>query len=383
MSETYPIFQELISLDINLEQIYLDPNNPRFVNMSWDKISKDSFDDLSIQTEVKAKLINEFAVNKLVLNMEVNGYLPIDRVIVQEFKEGKYVVLEGNRRICAAKILKEKYESNHELVDDEIVKSLETIPCLVYTGSDSQASWIFQGLRHIIGVQEWSSFNKAKLLVTLMEDEGLNLTQVGKRFGLSPFGAGQWARGFYAFKQAKDESDYSKEVDERAYPYFQEIFNRANAPVREWLEWNDSEKKFDNELNFNEFLGWLYPRDEEEISEDLDESDILGDWTKRKIRNSRDIRLISYLLRNSSSDFEYFRTEGNLEKAYSRALQKKYEEESKKKSNPVHDLYQSLDNCIKSLDNIPFKILKDPDEKEKLMEKLDRLNRIIEELKDF
>ena len=31
------------------------------------------------------------------------------------------------------------------------------------------------------------------------------MSEVGKRFGLTPYGAGQWVRGYYAFKQAKEE----------------------------------------------------------------------------------------------------------------------------------------------------------------------------------
>lgn len=189
---TYPIFQELFSRDISIANIFLDPNNPRFLSMEWDFIVDDRISDPSIQKEIELKLIHEFGVNRLVMNMEINGYLPIDRVIVREFRDDQFVVLEGNRRICAAKQLKRNFEENPSLFDsEEIFESVKTIPCLVYTGSNQQASWIFQGLRHIMDVEDWSAFNKARLLVTLMDEEELNLTQVGKRFGLTAFGAGQ------------------------------------------------------------------------------------------------------------------------------------------------------------------------------------------------
>jgi len=203
MEQIFPIFKELSNIDLNLDSIFLDPNNPRFVNINWDQIPEERYDEDSIQDGVKQKLISEFSINKLINNMEVNGYLPIDRVVVKEFKDGKYVVLEGNRRICAAKEIKNKAEQNQESVDAEILSSVETISCLQYTGSDPEAAWVFQSLRHIMGIQDWSSFNKAKLLVNLKEEQNLSLTEVGKRFGLSAFGAGQWARGYYAFKQAR------------------------------------------------------------------------------------------------------------------------------------------------------------------------------------
>jgi hypothetical protein len=377
---TYPIFQELSSQDLTLDNIFLDPNNPRFVSMDWEDIPDEKINDPLVQNDAKDKLIKDFAINKLLMNMEINGYLPIDRVIVKEFDSGQYVVLEGNRRICAAKSLKEKYDDNNKLVDPEIISSIETIPCLVYSGTDSEASWIFQGLRHILGIQEWSAFNKAKLLVNLMDEESLSLTEVGKRFGLTGYGAGQWSRGYYAFKQAKDESDFTREIDEKIFPYFQEIFSRSNAPLRAWLEWNETESKFENELNFNELLSWLYPKDLDNIDESLDITDIQGEWSNRYIKTSRDLRTISSLLRNYNKEFEHFRGTLRLEEAYSISLQKKFEDEAKKKSNPIIEVYESIEECTKTLENLPFRMLQDVNEKAKLAKALAKLNKIVDEL---
>lgn len=376
----YPIYQELTSKNLILDNIYLDPNNPRFVSMDWEPIPDEKIIDSLIQKNAKAILEKKFSINKLLMNMEVNGYLPIDRVIVKEFDDRKYVVLEGNRRICAAKSLKEKYDENNDLVDTEIIASIESIPCLIYTGTDSEASWIFQGLRHILGIQEWSAFNKAKLLVTLMEEESLTLTQVGKRFGLSGYGAGQWSRGYYSFKQAKEESDFTREIDEKVFPYFQEIFSKSNAPLRTWLEWNESDFRFENDLNFNELLSWLYPKDLDNLDESLDITDVQGEWSNRRIKTSRDIRTISFLLRSFSTEFEHFRSNLGLEEAYSISLQKKFEEEAKKKSNPIIEVYESIEECTKTLENLPFRMLKDEEEKKKLILTLEKLNKIVYEL---
>lgn len=220
-NEVSTIYKELSPLSIALECIYLDPNNPRFTSLDWNEVSDDKIDDVILQDRVHNKLIEDFSIDRLIMNIETNGFLTIDRVVVKEFKPQKYVVLEGNRRICAAKELKRRYIENSSTVNGEVISSLKTIDCLIYTGTNQQPAWILQGLRHIMGVQDWSAFNKAKLLVQLMEDEELSLTEVGKKFGLTGFGAGQWVRGYYAFKRASEETDYTREVDEKAYPYFQ------------------------------------------------------------------------------------------------------------------------------------------------------------------
>lgn len=380
--DTHPIFKELFAEDIALENIYLDPNNPRFVSMTWDNIPDERIIEEAIQKIVIEKLYQEFAVDRLVMNMEINGYLPIDRVVLRKIDDTNYVVLEGNRRICAAKVLKQKFNENPSSVTKEIIDSIEKIPCLVYTGTNTEASWIFQGLRHIMGIKEWSAFNKARLIVILMEEEDLTLTEVGKRFGLTPFGAGQWVRGYFAFKQAKENSDYTKEVDERTYPYLQELFSKSNSPIREWMEWNESTKTFESQLNFNELLSWLYPRNTEEADESIDPSSLVGDWKNRKIYRSDDLRNISFLISKSPKEFELFRAEGNLERAYTIAVQKQYEEEAKKLSDPTNELFESLDVAIKNLENIPFRILKDGTQKGNLFERLEKISAIINELSD-
>ena len=76
----------------------------------------------------------------MVDNIQINGFLPIDRVIVKKFAENKYVVLEGNRRICAAKNIMELYKGNPEQVEESVVDSLKEISCLIYTGSERQPS---------------------------------------------------------------------------------------------------------------------------------------------------------------------------------------------------------------------------------------------------
>lgn len=372
MAENYgTLHKELVETVVDLKKIFLDPNNPRFTSKSWDNISDEHISEDSIQEVTKQRLVQEFSIYKLVDNIKINGFLPIDRIIVKKFAEDKYVVLEGNRRICAAKIIMENYEKDSDYVSDDVIDSLMQISCLVYTGSEEQPAWVFQGLRHIIGIQEWPAYNKARLLVQLMEDQDLTLTEVGKKFGLSAYGAGQWVRGYYAFTQAAEESDYTQEIDERAYPYLQEIFSRSNPVFKDWLMWNDTEYRFEDNLKFNEFLSWLYPRDEENV---LDGTEIKGNWENRRIKRSNDLRIISYLLRESVNEFEMFRADGDLEKAQNAANMKKYLESQ----DPAVETLDKIKNCTKALEDIPFKLV--VKQKEQLVELLTGLEEKAREL---
>lgn len=373
--------KELSPPNIPLQSLFLDPNNPRFVGSKTTRIPDDQIDKEFNQTAAMRMLVDNYGINKLRLNMEVNGYLPIDRIIVREFSSGKYVVLEGNRRVCAAKLIN-KYDSNGNVISPEVIESLQIIPCLIYTGSISNAAWIFQGLRHITGILEWSSFHKAKLLVEQMESESLSLTDVGRRFGLTAHGAGQWVRGYYAYRQASTETDYIEEIDDRAYPYFQEVFGRSNAPIREWLEWDERSYKFKNMLNLNEFTGWLYPKPSDSADFDLNTQDKKGDWSKRVIKTQDDIRNIAYLMKEAKKDFDTFRNELDLAKAYHIAVNRKYQEESEKTADRSQQVFESIDVCIKALDELPAKMLRERDTKYRLMTHLKKLKELIEALEN-
>ena len=378
---TEALVKDLKEIELPLESIYLDPNNPRFVGKNWTYVPDDEIENPNIQDQSRLRLVNEFGVDKLRMNMEVNGYLPIDRVIVREFTSSKYVVLEGNRRICAAKLMSD-YSPDGSAISKEVLDSLKQIPCLQYIGTDKDASWVFQGLRHISSISDWSSFNKAKLLVEQMERDDLNLTDVAKRFGLTPHGAGQWVRGYYAFKQALESSDFINEVDERAYPYLQELFSRSSAAAREWMEWNDKEHQFDNALNFNEFVSWLYPRFQTEQSEENQEpSEVMGDWEQRILRRGNDIRQLAFLLREDKEIFEKFRRDLDVEKAYSEAMTRKYQREAKETYDPSTKVFRVIASCVSVLENIPYKMLKDSDSRELLFQALQQLQDTIVDLK--
>lgn len=373
----YPLFKELEAIQIPLEDIYLDPNNPRFVGSKWDYVPNEEIDQPSKQEKAQEMLIEKFEVEKLRANMEVNGYLPIDRVIVRQFKMGKYVVLEGNRRICAAKLIIESAIKTNNL-PQEILDSFRKIPCLLYTGQETDAAWIFQGLRHISGVVEWTAFNKAQLLVEQMDKEGLSLTEVGQRFGLTAFGAGQWVRGYKAYNQAREKTDYVYEVDEKSYPFFQELFGRSTAPVRDWLQWDDKEKAFKNELAFNEFVGWLYPR--EENGEEYAEGH--GDWNKRVFKSRDEIRTLAYLLTEASDLFQQFRKTKNLEEVYSTALARKYEQQAREQTDRVAEVFDVVKECARALENAPIRILKKSEFKIRLREELQTLEEAISSIKE-
>jgi hypothetical protein len=382
------LVKTLKPINLNINQIYLDPNNPRFLSPDWEYISEDNITSTFIQEKTLDTMITNYGIDKLAANIRINGFLNMDRIVVKKIvietpttdtnieesgtnkvQHDKYVVLEGNRRISAIKIIHKELLTN-STIDSEVLESINELECLEYVGSNSEAAWIFQGLRHISGIADWPPFNKAKLLVDQMDSENLTLTEVGERFGISPFAAGQWMRGYKAYEQASKESDFSQELDMNIYPYFQEIFGRSSIGVRDWLEWDDTDMEFKNKLNLNEFIGWLYPKDE-------DNMDAFGKWDKRHLDGRDDLRTISYLVKQAPKQFDEFRRELKLENAYAKALAAKHDETI---SDATELTFTTLEKCIHSLDNVPARALRDAEVKQNLIDTCKKLIKIIKEL---
>lgn len=362
------MLEEVIQLSpatILLESLYLDPNNPRFSEDGRPRVSDEQIDQESLQSELMAKMEREHAVDRLKDSMEANGYVPIDRIVVRRFKDDKYVVLEGNRRITAAKRLLSLHQEGRKELNPIVVESLHEIPALVYTGVDADAAWVFQGLRHISGIKDWSAFNKSKLLVDQMQEQDLSLTDAGKIFGISAWQAGQWVRAYYAYRQISEHPDYHRDLDTRVFPTLQELFGRSNVSLKDWLGWNDAENRFENEDRFDEFLSWLYPKVNDQGEFD---PDIAGDWDNRRIPRALDLRGLSDLLAKHPDEFQKFRLGGSLDRAVGRAAAKEEEEAE------TADYYLNrLDEIIDEVEKLPYLLILEEGKQDDVSEKVQRL----------
>lgn len=371
---------------VPLRILYLDPNNPRFVGSEWTYIPDSVATSEATQASTAARLLAHHDVKKLQLIIEANGFLPIDRVVVRKIDDEKYVILEGNRRICAAKQIN-GFSDDGTALPEDVMATLQSIQCLLYTGADdgNKAAWIFQGLRHISGISEWPAFNKAKLLVDEMEKGDISFTEVGKRFGLSAFGAAQWVRGYYAFRQAKQETEYGEFVDERLYPYFQEVFGRSSIALKDWLSWDDEDKSFGDQANLNEFVGWFFPiarqaQDEDEedggVNKEPTAAELAEAWNRRRIDKRDDLRNISYLITKAPKQWMEFRSGEELEKVYSRAVLNEIERSLDDEEDVAQRLFKYVDETTKLLESTPFSILSKEERRDSLFVKLKKIDEI-------
>ena len=89
--------------NIGLKNLFLDPNNYRLINEpEYEAIPEDKITDSQVTRRTFRLLAGDRDqhIRDLIDSFRANGYLPVDQIQVREIESGKYVVVEGNRRIA-------------------------------------------------------------------------------------------------------------------------------------------------------------------------------------------------------------------------------------------------------------------------------------------
>lgn len=301
---------------LNFDQIYLDPNNPRFWTEKGTRIVPDKkISDEKIQAKAFMD-ISIFGVQELRDSILRNGFLPLDRIVVRPIAgyPKKFVIVEGNRRFAALKTLRQEIEEgtvNEEGISEDYLEKLlsdtNKIDVLNYQGSETQdISWLLQGIRHISGICDWSPAQRARLVAEQIDEKDIGFKAAGQTFGLSAQSVGRLYRAYKALDQMREDDEFSSKAKNEYFTLFEEAIK--NKTVREWLDWSNDTWKFENEDNLKQFYAWISP--------DEDHND------KRRIHDPRQIRNFGILIAGNYKTFltQIDQYELTFEEAYGKTL---------------------------------------------------------------
>lgn len=141
--------------------------NPRV----YSALRTNSADEQPTQEEIEELMCNMEHVKQLRLSIESNGGL-IDPLIV---RDGDFVVLEGNSRLAAYRILAKK---------DPI--KWGNVKCKILPADiDESAIFTLLGQYHIVGRKDWSPFEQAGYLYRRQRDTKYPPSQMAKELGIS------------------------------------------------------------------------------------------------------------------------------------------------------------------------------------------------------
>jgi len=161
---------------VEVAKLNFDKRNPRLAEFGISNTTSES-DILKILWE-------SMDVRELVQSMAASGFFPHEALIVAE-EDGKNVVIEGNRRLAALKVilgLGENKEVEWDIPDvpAEIKKSLVSVPVMISTRNDS---WRFLGFKHVNGAAKWTSYAKAKYIAHVHREYKQSLTDIARQIG--------------------------------------------------------------------------------------------------------------------------------------------------------------------------------------------------------
>ncbi len=184
------LYFDLDTLFVTNDKLYLDPNNPRLIVDSEDDIKYSNVKAISedVQSDILVKINrSEFKVDDLVKSIYEKGFLNgTSPLIVKEIdKSGKYLVLEGNRRIAAIKnILKEQN------IGSSCLNTLKSIEVKVFKYkknkqySEDQIINVILGQIHVSGALGWGAMERAHYIYRSYQME-LSKTNSSKEFSVN------------------------------------------------------------------------------------------------------------------------------------------------------------------------------------------------------
>lgn len=243
------------SIKVKLEQVYLDPNNPRIEVPMKEKVPENRIYEVGIQEDCLEKL-KEMGLSDLIGSISNSGFSTVDRVVLRDLKNEKYVVVEGNRRVATLKNLVESHRKGYLTLLEEIKKGILEFEALLYTGKNPDIAWIIQGFRHTPGIKSWDDYPKAKFIATFEKESGKSPQEIASIFGMKKREVGNLIQWYYGFEQAAHDEEFGDVIDTRDFGLFKEVIFKRK-PTKDWLGWNDEERKFKEEDNLKHFLSWV------------------------------------------------------------------------------------------------------------------------------
>jgi len=236
-------------LNIEIERLFLDKDNPRLPE--------------NIQGQNEAELLKAlykgFNLDELIASMSQNGYFDEEPLVViprsvpsklskanvssDEFIKfiksdtTTFTVVEGNRRVAAAKLLIDPILRNQlnikqwQEAPPEIIDDLKLLPAIVYSKRSDVIPYM--GVRHIVGIQKWDAYAKARYIANLI-DLGKTLSDVETQVGDSQ---GSVRKNYISYKllqQARDEFDYDTKLAELGKFSFL-ILAIGQGPIKRYL----------------------------------------------------------------------------------------------------------------------------------------------------
>lgn len=286
---------------VPLQQLYLDPNNYRFIDLpQYVKVPDEKITDKQVQKRTFSFIIGEknSGIEDLLKSFMTNGYLEVDQIQVEKIDEDKYRVLEGNRRVATLKKLFEDFENGYDIgILNPVI--FDEVPVTLVTQQKQGEHEMIMALKHISGNKKWLTLNQAQLLHDLIYKYGWTEAQVVNSIGGITLHKLRRDLRTLALVDVYKKSDFGNQFESEMFNIFRELI--SSASIKLWLEWDDDKYLPTNQQNTEQLFSWL---------------SVIEDEKDKIIKQGDDIRILSAII-NDPVALSFMEQERSITKAYS------------------------------------------------------------------
>jgi len=167
-----------------VENLKLDPNNPRIpVRLRREDATED---------EIVQFMLDNSGLLDLMASIAENGFFDEESLlgIIDPNNPSKAIIIEGNRRLSAVKLLNRLCEPlSKKVTVEKLINNADpdNIPneLPVYIFSEIKEILTYLGYRHVTGIKSWGALEKANYLSTLYERLSNDLSEDDKMRSLA------------------------------------------------------------------------------------------------------------------------------------------------------------------------------------------------------
>jgi hypothetical protein len=184
--------------DLKVADLHFDRANPR--------LAEYGIGPNTPEEEVLKVLWEAMDVRELVQSIAASGFFPHEALIVS-IEDGKALVIEGNRRLAAVKVLLSPAlakENGWEVpaISEQAREKLKVLPGII---SDRKGSWRYLGFKHVNGPAKWSSYAKAAYIADVHRLYKVSLADIASQIGDRHNTVQRLYRGLMVLEQAERE----------------------------------------------------------------------------------------------------------------------------------------------------------------------------------
>lgn len=243
-----------------------------------------------MQERAESRIFDErYEVEALKDSVARNGYLPVDRMVVTRLpNENGYMVVEGNRRLAALRMLIREDEAHEASITDEVRQSLQEIPVLILEDDDPAAieykARLLQGVRHLSSFKQWGPYQQAQLVARML-DAGQEVADIKEALGMTAQRITSLRRVYFSLEQMRADPIYGDAARPALFSQFEEALKIP--AIRKWLAWDDATARITDDERRHLLYDWFVGTEDD------------GDRVDPKIVDAKDIRRLPAVLESA------------------------------------------------------------------------------------